>query len=157
MQLHASYKSMKQSKKEWSGSPTQFYILIRVLSQVGRIHLLVIPVIANHHWRQARIRAWKQKFQPKSVYTIQIVPVQSFCSDKPQATIESKGTLVSNFCFKCHLIRRYKLDVKYLNFRERCFHVYMQTACQSRVKLISIFLAEDVINPSYTHKMQMPK
>jgi hypothetical protein len=47
-----------------------FYLLIKVLSQVGRIYLLVIPFAAEHHRRQAKIRAWKQQFQAKSIHTI---------------------------------------------------------------------------------------
>jgi len=93
-------KALKQKCKKGD----TFYLLKRVLSQVGGIYLLVIPFAANHHWRQARIRAWKQQFQAKSIHAIEIVSIQPLCSDEPQASIQSEGTLICNFCFECHLL-----------------------------------------------------
>ena len=93
-------KALKQKCKKGD----TFYLLKRVLSQVGGIYLLVIPFAANHHWRQARIRAWKQQFQAKSIHAIEIVSIQPLCSDEPQASIQSEGTLICNFCFECHLV-----------------------------------------------------
>ena len=99
-------KALKQKCKKGD----TFYLLKRVLSQVWGINLLVIPFVADHHRRQARIRAWKQQFQAKSIHAIEIVSIQPLCSDKPQASIQSKGTLICNFGFKCHLVASRMLD-----------------------------------------------
>jgi len=50
---------VKASKQKCKKGKT-FYLLKRVLSQVWGINLLVTPFVADHHRRQARIRAWKQ-------------------------------------------------------------------------------------------------